>query len=584
MGSAREALLAMKWLLLALGLIWASFMGFAQQAKVGARVSDFRFDAEQGGKRMRVQGDANTLGNGLWLIKTPHLETFKADGTPDAIIDAAESYFQQSGSSDLWSDKELKMRTADGRMAISGVGFYWLAAKSQLTVSNRVQTTIGRQAILEKPGATNKVKGDIQITSDSMVYSTDSVVFTGHVHVVDPQGEVNSDILNVRFDQNNNPQEIEAIDNVVLKQGETEARGKRALYNRATGLLRLFEKTKWKMGEREGESELLILDHTNNTVRAETKVKMILPASLIATNTADATNVAKGKEGNTNKVTITADAFDYAATNVVTHGAIAIYNGNVHASEPQANLDCELLTIYFGASNKLARAVADRAVKIARPDTLLEGDKAVFENDEVTVTGKPRWRQQDRRGMSETLVFNPRTKDIRATDVRLEIPNVTGTNSLLGSITRTNAPKQIATNMMVVTARFFTNVNNVATFYEHVRASDPRGQIDANQVAVYLNDTNRIERIRARGDVIMTEETMQATAQEADYDLKTETIRLTGKPKVFAEGREIIAREFLVDRKTSHFIPVAPYWAKLIRPERHSRESSSATNRTSSSK
>jgi lipopolysaccharide transport protein LptA len=574
----------MKRLSLALICLVCAVIGVrSQQSKVGAAVKDFRAEAEQGGKRMRVQGDANTLGNGLWLIKTPHLETFKADGTADSIIDATESHFQQTGSGDLWGDKELKLRTADGRMSIQGVGFYWLASQSQLTVSNEVKAIIRRQAVLENAGATgvtNRSGGNIEVTSDRVVYASDFLEFTGHVHVIDPQGDVQADFLKVRFEQGQSWREMEAVGNVVLSQGETQARGRRAIYTRANGLFRLFENTKWKMADREGESELLIWDRTNNTIRAENKVKMILPASLIATNTAE----AKLKQENTNKVTITADTFDYAPTNVSTRGPIAIYNGNVRAVEPQANLDCELLTIYFSASNKLARAVADRSVNIARPDTLLQGDKAVFENEEVTVTGHPRWTHQDRRGTSEVLVFNPRTREIRATDVRLEIPNVSGTNSMLGSITGTNAPKQSVTNIMVVTARFFTNANNVATFYDHVRANDPRGQIDANQIAVYMNSTNRIERILASGEVILTEDKTQATADQADYDLKTETIRLTGKPRVFTDGREIIAREFLVDRKSNQFIPIAPYWAKLLRPERQSRESSSATNRTSSSK
>src|SRR5207302_2012155 len=124
-----------------------------------------------------------------------------------------------------------------------------------------------------------------------------------------------------------------------------------------------------------------------------------------------------------NKLTITADTFDYAPTNTTTHYPIAIFNGAVHATDPQAGLDCELLTIFFGPTNRLTRAVADRNVVITRPDGFIKGIRAVFENDEITVPSDPTWKLKDNKGSAEVLVYNPRTREIRALQkVHMEIP------------------------------------------------------------------------------------------------------------------------------------------------------------------
>ena len=67
----------------------------------------------------------------------------------------------------------------------------------------------------------------------------------GNVVAVDSDSTVRCQTLKVLFDEKNNPKQIEAIDDVILTQKDTEARGKRALYVRSSGLLRLTEKTRW---------------------------------------------------------------------------------------------------------------------------------------------------------------------------------------------------------------------------------------------------------------------------------------------------------------------------------------------------
>jgi lipopolysaccharide export system protein LptA len=547
-----------------------AFVTIFAQGPATTRITDFSApNTDASGRKSVVKGaNAEPLGGGVFKITKPHVDNYRADGTLDTVIDASQCEFDSSHSHDVWSDKDLVMKSMDGRLSLKGIGFR--LANSRLVISNNVEAVIRRQALITAatPGAPQtsppaNTNDFLRVTADSLDHSPELVIFKGHVHVVDAQGEVRCEILNVKLDEKNALQQIEALNDVILTQRETEARGKRALYSPNSGLLRLFENTRWRMGDREGESELLILDRTNNTLRAETKVKMTMPSSLLATN-AGAGNTPRAS---TNKLVVTADTFDYAPTNTTTHYPIAIFNGEVHATDPQAGLDCELLTIFFGPTNRLTRAVADRNVVITRPDGYIKGIRAVFENDEITVPSNPTWKLKDNTGSAELLVFNPRTREIRALEkVHMEIPVAAQTNLLLSASAGKSAPRNpqtSVTNILVVTSRYFTNKDNIATFADHVRASEPRGQIDANKIELHLNSTNRVDRVIAEGDVILTEEKTQAIGQRADYSVLTGKISLTGTPKVMSENREIVAREFIVDRVKNQFQPIAPFHIEI---------------------
>lgn len=530
-----------------------------------ARFKNFQAPTpDRNGRKSILKGaDASHIGNGIFHIIGPHVETYKPDDSIDMTIDATECLFDKDNSKDVWSEKDLSMKTADGRLSLKGVGFRWISTESRLVVSNQVEAVIARDTLAQgAAGAQQPSTNTLKVTSKAMDYRPDLIVFYGDVHVVDAQGEVQCQTLKVRYDERNTLQEVEALDDVTLTQDQTQAHGRRALYSPTSGLLRLYENTTWRMADRHGSSELLILDRTNNTIRAETKVRMTFPSTLLATNT-------PGQAAPTNRteVTIAAETFDYAPTNALSHGPIAIFNGDVHAIDPQATLDCQLLTIFFNQTNKLVRAVADREVQISRPDTKISGPRAVFENDEVTVD-QPKWKLQDRTGSSDTLTFNPRTREAHAAhNVRMLIPFSSATNFLLTATNpqSTNGAPQLTTNLLLITAEFFTNKNDVATFSQNARASEPRGQIDANLLAVEFGSSNQVARIIADGDVILTEQKSQAIAQRAVYDRATEKIRLTGLPRVHSEGNRIIAREIIFDRNSGKFHYLAPYRVEVHR-------------------
>lgn len=512
-------------------------------------------NTDSAGRKAVVKGDqAEPAGPGIFKIKNLHIDNYRADGQHDSTIDSSECFFDHKQTHDVWSEKDLALKTIDGRLSLKGVGYRF--SNSHLTISNKVEALMRRQALAETAGVTNSANTNdlLRVTADRLEYFVDSLTFRGQVHVIDAQGEVLCQTLKVKLGEKNALQEVEALEDVILKQKDTEARGNRAIYTPSSGLLRLYDNTRWRMGDREGESQLLILDRTNTTLRAETKVRMTIPSSLLATNAS-----AETTRTSTNKLTISADSFDYAPTNAITHGAIAIFNGDVHAIDPQARLDCELLTIFFDRTNHLTRAVADRNVVITRTDGSIRGLRAIFENNEITVPSNPTWRLKENCGTAELLAFNPRTREVRALNkVRMEIPVAAATNVFLPGAATNRAPS-LGTNILVITADYFTNKHNTATFAGAVRASEPRGQIDANKLELHLNSSNRVQRVMADGDVIITENSAQAIGQNADYNVQTGIIRLTGRPKVITEESETVAREFVVDLNKHQRQPLPPF-------------------------
>lgn len=523
------------------------------QTAARVRMKDFQTHSADpaGKKKFFLKGDdAEPQTNDVIKITRPRVDTFKDDGTVNLRVDAAEAFFH-SRSNTIWSAKELSVKSADEKMSIKGVGFGWDPTASKLSISNRVEATLRREAFATNQSGTNV----IHIASDWFSHTAALVQFGGNVRVTDADGNVRAELLKVFFDQANDVREIEAIGSVFLTQGKTEAEGARAVFERQRGILRLFEKTKWRQENRRGESEALVLDRQRNTLRAERNVRMTLPSSLISTN------APSDKPG---EVVITAETFDYDATNSVSAGAVAVFNGNVKAREPQANLDCALLTIFFDKTNKVERAIADRDVVITSQQAEVKGTRAVFEKEEITIAGPPTWTMEKRTGSSELLVLNTRTREIRAlTNVAMRIPAASLPSSILAPASATNtAPRNTE---LLVTANSFRHWTNIALFEGSVRAQEERGQIDANQIQLLIGASNRVERITATKDVIITHDQTQAIGQFADYDLVTQTIRLTGKPKAWTEDREIDAREFLIDRNTGQFKALPPYKIKLKR-------------------
>lgn len=82
-----------------------------------------------------------------------------------------------------------------------------------------------------------------------------------------------------------------------------------------------------------------------------------------------------------------------------------------------------------------------------------------------------------------------------------------------------------------------------------VRLTRGESVLQADKVTILLDETGKPLKLIAEGNVLYTEPKRKATADYAEYDLRTETIILKGGAKVEEEKNVLEAEEILYDRR-----------------------------------
>lgn len=142
----------MKWsspvlVLSAFGVLFLSGARGLAQSSVVSHARDFTSveyypaPLQQRMKSRLAGAEAQPLPGGLLVIKQLKLETFTANGSPQAIVEAPECvYDMRNGVAN--SAGHLRLQSGDGRIRTEGDGFLWRQDDSFLNISNHVYTVI----------------------------------------------------------------------------------------------------------------------------------------------------------------------------------------------------------------------------------------------------------------------------------------------------------------------------------------------------------------------------------------------------------------------------------------------------------
>jgi lipopolysaccharide export system protein LptA len=349
-------------------------------------------------------------------------------------------------------------------------------------------------------------------------------------------------------------QKIEAVENVFLAQGETQARSGRAVYDTKENVIRLLEKPSWKSGAREGSSDSLILDRSNNTFAASGSVYMKLPF----TNVVGAVSRANQPSGTNCFLQIYSDQFHF--TNAGTNGnpSHAEYTGQVRARYEQTELHCERLNVFFAANNQVRAIVAEENVVIASENGKAFGEKAAYDvgSDKMTLTGNPHWDMEGKTGSSRLVTFYGKSKEIYALEnVEMTMPaRSLPALDLFGPGQRAKEPASTNGNENIhISAGIFSHGGDISVFHDDVRVRDKRGELRCEMVTITSGSSNQVERIVAEDHVVITQEQMVAKGKKAIYDVPLGKIYLTGNPVVLSDGKSIEAEAFIIDRHRNTF-------------------------------
>ncbi len=556
-------------LFVTLGFVFCGggFSSLFGQGSIGGRIKNFQTYAnDRQGKRTVLRGkDAHNVSRETAEIIGLRLESLNDSNQVTLAIEAPQCLYNNQ-THVATSSETISVQTAEGKFSIKGRGWAWFSDESHLIISNDVVAVISREVLQtnRSPSTltkTNETHGDIQIRSVGFEYQTDRIVFTGQVLVQEDQGQMTCGVLHATFSQPNNQIEmIQADDQVRIEQKDTVATGGKAVYL-MPNLMTLTNSPTWKMADKEGTSDLLVLDRSNNHLRTYGHVYMKLPVSNTITNglvSATATNQA------THIVEITANTFEYDQK-------FAIYRENVHAKEPQGSIDCQVLTISFlPEGNHPEKITAEENVTIVRGESQVHGCRAVYDiaSDQLRVDGEPKWQIGDKKGESGFLVLRPISQEFQAGGgVHILLNTVSGV--LLTSLgeTRTNAnPTAQTGGMMDVFAAKLDHKDDLTIFQDAVRIKDSHGEILCEFLVIDAGPSNQVTRIVADENVRILQTNMITTSDRAYYTVTNGIVELTGSPRLKMPDRLLTADAFLLDRSNRTFKTRGKYRIEIDHP------------------
>jgi lipopolysaccharide export system protein LptA len=234
-------------------------------------------------------------------------------------------------------------------------------------------------------------------------------VYEDHVRVKQDEAIITSARLMVDFDAESRMEHVRAEGDVVIENGPNKAFGDVAEYELAADRIVLTGQPRWTLGERTGSSRRLIfLTKTKETLALE-DVKMLLPGRSMGnmfTLNAPAGNAAASNEAGKefkSPMSIGADSFSHSENT-------SVFQGTVQAKDNRGSIDCDLLTIITGLSNRVERIVAENNVVIRQPNTAAFGDRADYDasNEIVRLTGNPELIMPDKTLHAEAFLIDRR--------------------------------------------------------------------------------------------------------------------------------------------------------------------------------
>jgi lipopolysaccharide export system protein LptA len=233
------------------------------------------------------------------LVYKFDLKSFRNGDAKQIQIIAQAPQCQVNLSNSVASDAgPLQVFTPTTNLFVQGVGFIFTQSNHFLVISNQVETRVAKALLRSSPlavprtnAATDTDRIFIFADSGRFDFNSNEVDYAGGVHMIDPQLDLTSDLLTVRFASNGAVESILARQNVVLTTtNHGRATGATGLYYVTNGneIMRLTTDAKWRNGNQAADAQEFIYDSTRHFLTGSGNVKVRWPNG--ATNAADSTN------------------------------------------------------------------------------------------------------------------------------------------------------------------------------------------------------------------------------------------------------------------------------------------------------
>ncbi len=394
------------------------------------------------------------------------------------------------------STNRLQVFTPTTNFFIEGRGFTCVQSNSLLIISNEVAT------LLPKPPSTNssfRAQGPAGMRTDpgerlhifsdrfELHYDSNTVIYLGHVRVVDSETQLRCEHLVAlfntnRYDTNTTIERITAERNVTVSMPTKGlATGERAVYTLTNGneLIELTGHATWDDGERKGKADRFTFDHGRNLLKADGNAALRFP-----NNTLDQTNLAEsaspGKAVDTN-----------------------------HFSE----LFAEHVTLQLLPTNAVQSILAEDNVVITNryERSRATAQRAFYtkSNEQFELTGNPICELQDKGEVRGRVLSLGRTNQLFTARgdarVKFRLPAAPPVkNSKATSLAA-------STNYFLqISSQDFDYNTNLATFTQNVHAEllvekVVQGTLDCGLLTIQFGLSNHVDAISARDHVLARE-------------------------------------------------------------------------------
>jgi lipopolysaccharide export system protein LptA len=441
-------------------------------ARAGVSYSHFK-DTAQGKilDAILTGGEAKPLPGGSVLVSGFQLNGLRDGQTNQVqvVVRAPECQIDLRNNRQFASDPgPIQIYTPPTNLYVQGEGFFCAESNQVLVISNRVETHVAESLlhsdIFPAPNAGGPAEDGqiLKIFSDrgEFYYQSNLVHYAGNVRAADPRFQMLSPRLAVQFTSNQAVESILARDGVTINlTNKGTATGADGSYFRTNGteIFVLEGDAHWHNGPQEARAEKFTYDPGRHFLTGDGHAFLRWPNS--STNPAAP---ATFRELFADHATLRMSADGKTVDAMNSEGNVILVNQADHS-----------------------RAVADKAAYDRTHDLFELGGNAVWWNDQLEIRGDT----LSRTSASGDPVYHARG------DARLKL-HVAGQP--------TNRWLDISADDIVhqpLGAR-----TNLATFRGHVHAQlladdQPLDTLTSEQLLVYLDSSNQVETVVARGDV-----------------------------------------------------------------------------------
>lgn len=469
----------------------------------------------------------------MFFLTDAKLTTFSTNGAVEIVATAPRCVFNRELNT-VNSDGALRVQSGDRKYLLEGRGFLLDLTNSLLWITNDAHTS-SMEGLPLSPGGTLSVQaneasgqGPLDVFSDTLFYDRHAGIawYRGNVRVVSTNLHMTADSLKLDLESDTNSlKTVHVNGHVVIDYGATHALGEQAIYDAATDTMKLTGNPSWRMGERNGRGDELVLEGMNGSFRVNGRGFLELPTGSNPTNFFAGPDANAGGNSTNGLLQISCDSYEIRTNaGIIT----AIFHDQVQAVKltngvPAGNISCNLLTVRATASNQVQETVAEQNVVVERNDGVIRAEKAVFSGTVVEFTGNPTWKSDQREGSGDRLTVNTEKNEMQMLG-RGKVKLPAGESGIAGLATGSTNSAAAGTNQFVeISSDSYTLAQTSGVFQGNVRVHGPQLDLSCGVLMTHWSLPGEVEFRRAEAernviaDVLNDGETNHITTMKLLY-------------------------------------------------------------------